>query len=67
MNKFAKFESNMLENGKDMDPQSREILQTFVCWGAQTKRTNICKISRLCGTISLCQLPPYYSQTWHIY
>ena len=26
----------MLETGKDMDPQSREILQTFVWWRAQT-------------------------------
>ena len=24
----------MLETGKDMDPQSREILETFVWWGA---------------------------------
>ena len=26
----------MLETGKGMDPQSHEILQTFVWWGTQT-------------------------------
>ena len=30
ISKFAKFESYMLESGKDTDPQSSEILQTFV-------------------------------------
>ena len=35
--------------------QSREILQTFVWWGSPIypQRTNLCKIRRLCGAISL--------------
>ena len=34
ISKFAKFESYMWETGKDMNPQSRENLQTFISWGA---------------------------------
>ena len=30
INKVAKFESDMLKTNKDMHPQSRKILQTFV-------------------------------------
>ena len=31
---MAKFESDILQNSENMVLQSRNILQTFVCWGA---------------------------------
>ena len=34
--KIVKFESDLLKTSEDIDPQSREILQTFVLWRAQT-------------------------------
>ena len=36
VSKIAKFESDLLKSSEDIDPQSREILQTFVLWRAQT-------------------------------
>ena len=36
ISKFVTFEGDILETGKDMGPQSREILQTFV-WGGGGK------------------------------
>ena len=36
ISKIAKFESDLLKTNEGIAPQSREILQTFVWWGAQT-------------------------------
>ena len=36
ISKSAKFESDLLKANEGTAAQSREILQTFVCWGAQT-------------------------------
>ena len=36
ISKTAKFESDLLKTSEDTAPQSREILQTFVCWVGQT-------------------------------
>ena len=36
ISKISKFESDLLKTNKDIAPQSREILQTFVWWVAQT-------------------------------
>ena len=36
ISKIAKFESDLLKTNEDIAPQSREILQTFVSWGAET-------------------------------
>ena len=32
----AKFQSDLLKTNEDVAPQSRQILQTFAWWGAQT-------------------------------
>ena len=46
--KIAKFESDLLKTNKDIAPQSREILQTFVWWNKLAlHHTNICKFSEL--------------------
>ena len=47
ISKMAKFESDILQNSENMVLQSREILQTSVCWGASLcpQYTNVCKIS----------------------
>ena len=34
--KIAKFEIHLLKTNEDIAPQSREILQVFIWWGAQT-------------------------------
>ena len=39
ISKIAKFESDLLKTNEDIASQSREILQTFVWWGAQTWST----------------------------
>ena len=36
MSKIANFESDLLKTNEDIVPQSREILQMFIWWGAQT-------------------------------
>ena len=53
----------MLEPGKDMDPQSCKILQTFVWWGAQTRFTIQTSV-KFCDFADryLCQFPTYNSQ-----
>ena len=33
----AKFQSDLLKTNEDIAPQSRQILQTFAWWGAQTR------------------------------
>ena len=52
------FENDLLKTKEDITSQSREILQMFVWWGASScpPVTNVCKISRLCRTISLLSL-----------
>jgi len=52
---LAEFESIMSEASEDTVPQSREVLQTLIWWGAQTcpHHTNVYKILRLCGAVSL--------------
>ena len=35
---FAKFESDLFKSNEDIAPQSCEILQTFVFWGASSCR-----------------------------
>ena len=35
ISKIAEFESDLLKTNKDIAPQSREILQTFVWWGVE--------------------------------
>ena len=45
ISKIVKFESDLLKTNEDVASQSREILQTFVWWGAQTcpkQNKNIC-------------------------
>ena len=58
INKVAKFENDLLKTKEDITPQSREILQMFVWWGASScpPVTNVCKISRLCRAISSLSL-----------
>ena len=36
MSKIAEFESDLLKTNEDIALQSREVLQTFVWWRAQT-------------------------------
>ena len=36
ISKSAKFESDLLKINEDINPQSREILQTLVWWGGGT-------------------------------
>ena len=49
MSKIAKFVCVLLKTNEDSAPQSREILQTFVGWGAQTcpppYHTNVCNFT----------------------
>ena len=52
VSKIAKFEIEFFKTNKDIAPQSREILQTFV-WGAHT---NVCTFSQLCRSISIFQI-----------
>ena len=61
--KMTKFKSDRLKSKKDMAPQSRKMLYTFVWWGAILcpHHTNVWKISRLCGAILT-----YQSQTWQV-
>ena len=58
ISKVAKFENDLLKTKEDIAPQSREILQMFVWWGASScpPVTNVCKISRLCRAISSLSL-----------
>ena len=58
ISKVAKFENDLLKTKEDIAPQSREILQMFVWWGASSCPlvTNVCKILRLCRAISSLSL-----------
>ena len=51
ISKIAKFESDLFKTNEDIDPQSRQILQAFVWWVAQTPppppHQNVCKFSQL--------------------
>ena len=54
ISKVTKFESDRMKTNKDMAPQSRKFLYTFVWRGASLcpHHTNVCKISRLSRAIS---------------
>ena len=51
---IAQFEKDTSSESEDIPPQSCEHLQPFVWWGKSVPpHTNVCKISQLCGGISL--------------
>ena len=51
---LTKFKGDASKENDVIAPQSREILQPFVWWGARTchHQTNVCKIPKLCRAIS---------------
>ena len=59
---MVKFEMGfILHNSENMVIQSREILQTFVCWGESLcpQHTNVCKINKVVIVIIIATLRNY--------
>ena len=66
--KIAKFESNLLKTNEGIAPQSREILQRFVWWLAQTYPHPTIQTSvnfRNFEGLYLLSLKMHHLQIWH--
>ena len=63
ISKIVKFGSDLLKTNDYTAPQSREILQSFVWWVAQTcpQHTNVLKFLQLCGASFSKSQPEVYS------
>ena len=63
ISKIVKFGSDLLKTNDYTAPQSREILQSFVWWVAQTcpQHTNVRKFLQLCGASFSKPQPEVYS------